>query len=157
MKGIEKIPKFNIEMVSDDDLYCDPFERFKIKLKILESNNLSDQIRLKSQGVKFSSVPYLYQNIERLDIKKNIKYYVLKIKSYILDCVSKIFDSKCDRLLKALVFRDRSRLTFDEKIAFSESGVFHFLAVSGFHFTLFTNILLNLLKFLKINRSVAYS
>lgn len=157
IKGIEKIPKFNIEMVSDDDLYCDPFERFKIKLKILESNNLSDQIRLKSQGVKFSSVPYLYQNIERLDIKKNIKYYVLKIKSYILDCVSKIFDSKCDRLLRALVFRDRSRLTFDEKIAFSESGVFHFLAVSGFHFTLFTNILLNLLKFLKINRSVAYS
>lgn len=157
VEGIEKIPKFNIEMISDDDIYCDPFERFKIKVKISENDSLSNQIRLKSQGIKFSSVSYSYQNIERFNTKKNIKYYILKVKSYILDHISKIFDSKCDRLLRALVFRDRSKLTYDEKIAFSESGVFHFLAVSGFHFSLIANILLNLFKILKVNRTIAYS
>lgn len=156
IEGIEKIPKFNIEMISDNDIYCDPFERFKIKVKILENINLSNQIRLKSQGIRFSSVLRPYQNIEILDRKKNLKYYILKMKSYILDRISEIFDSRCSRLLRAFIFRDRSKLTYDEKMAFSESGVFHFLAVSGFHFSLITNILLNLFNFFKINRLIAY-
>ena len=58
IEGIEKIPKFNIEMNSDDDIYCEPFEKFKVKVRILENNSLYSQVILKSRGIKFYSVLY---------------------------------------------------------------------------------------------------
>ena len=151
IENFDNLPKFKMELISSDDIYCDVFERFKAKIKV-RTINLREKIRLKSQGKYLSGSIYSYQTVEKLDQIKNPKYYALKIKEFLIDYTTKIFDSQSERLLRAILFRDRSRMTPEEKNIFSEAGVFHFLAISGFHFSIMIKILSNLFKLLNFNR-----
>lgn len=148
IENLENAPKFKMELLSSDDIYCDVFEKFKVKIKV-RSPDLKEKIKIKSQGKCLSGVVYSYHNIERLGKIKNLKYYILNAKQSLVDYTVKIFDTNCANFIRAILFRDRSKLTADDKDIFSKSGIFHFLAISGFHFSIMIKILFNLFKFLK--------
>lgn len=148
IENLENVPKFKMELLSSDDMYCEVLEKFKVKIKV-RSLDLKEKIKLKSQDKYLSGVVYSYHNIERLGKIKNLRYYILNAKQNLIDYTVKIFDTNCANFLRAILFRDRSKLTAYDKDIFSKSGIFHFLAISGFHFSIMIKILLNLFKFLK--------
>ena len=154
VKGV-KFPKFKAEIVSKDDLNLGLFQKFKTKINFFDNNNISNCLRLKSQGISISGSVIFYQPIETLETKKTFRYYILNFKEKIINYIDRVFAPECARLLRALFFRDRSKLTKNEKIWFERAGIFHFLAVSGFHFAIITQILNSFLSLFKINKKAS--
>jgi len=156
IKNFKKIPKFKMQLISQSDINCDIYQKFKAKIHVQENTNLKEFLRLKSQNIKLSGFVSSYEPIERLEIKKNINYYILKIKENLLNYITKIFDNQSEAFIRAFLFRDRSKLNSGEILLFSESGISHFLAISGFHLAIIINILLNLFKFLNFKKRFSY-
>ena len=156
IKNLKKVPKFKMQLISQSDINCDIYQKFKAKIHVQENINLQEYLKLKSQNIKLSGFIYYYEPIERLEIKKNINYYILKIKENLLNYITKIFDNHSEAFIRAFLFRDRSKLNSDEILLFSESGISHFLAISGFHLAIIINILLNLFKFLNFKKKISY-
>lgn len=157
IQNIKKIPKFKMQLISQSDINCDVYQTFKAKIHVQENTNLKEFLKLKSRNIKLSGFVSSYEPIERFETKKNINYYVLKIKEKLLNYITKIFDNRSEAFIKAFLFRDRSKLNSDEILSFSESGISHFLAISGFHLAIIANILINLFKFLNFKKKISYS
>ena len=156
IQNIKKIPKFKMQLISQSDINCDVYQTFKAKIHVQENTNLKEFLKLKSQNIKLSGFISSYEPIERFETKKNINYYVLKIKEKLLNYITKIFDNQSEAFIKAFLFRDRSKLNSDEILSFSESGISHFLAISGFHLAIIVNILINLFKLLNFKKKISY-
>lgn len=156
IKNFKKIPKFKMQLISQSDINCDIYQKFKAKIHVQENTNLKEFLRLKSQNIKLSGFISSYEPIERLEIKKNLNYYIFKIKENLLNYITKIFDNQSEAFIRAFLFRDRSKLNSDEILSFSESGISHFLAISGFHLAIIINILLNIFKFLNLKKRFSY-
>ena len=156
IQNIKKIPKFKMQLISQSDINCDVYQTFKAKIHVQENTNLKEFLKLKSQNIKLSGFVSSYEPIERFETKNNINYYILKIKEKLLNYITKIFDNQSEAFIKAFLFRDRSKLNSDEILSFSESGISHFLAISGFHLAIIVNILINLFKLLNFKKKISY-
>ena len=156
IQNIKKIPKFKMQLISQSDINCDVYQTFKAKIHVQENTNLKEFLKLKSQNIKLSGFVSSYEPIERFETKNNINYYILKIKEKLLNYITKIFDNKSEAFIRAFLFRDRSKLNSDEILSFSESGISHFLAISGFHLAIIVNILINLFKLLNFKKKISY-
>lgn len=117
---------------------------------------------------------YKYYNISRgnyltgsLDSYKDIKittneekplyYYALCIRRYMLDTIGRQLPKEQAGFVSAILLGDKSRLSSENKAAFSLAGISHIIAVSGFHLSVITQLMMLLFTALCAGRKRAAS
>lgn len=86
-------------------------------------------------------------SINKISISKNI-YYILKN-----NLSQRIKNSP---YLQAFILGDKSSISKEVSKSYQENGISHLLAISGMHITLLSQILLKILKKLKVNETTRY-
>ncbi len=117
---------------------------------------------------------YKYYNISRgnyltgnIDIYKDIKitsnenkplyYYPLCIRKYMLDTVNAQLPKEQAGFVSAVLLADKSRLSDESTSDFRAAGISHIIAVSGFHLSVITQLMLLLFTFICMGRKRAAS
>lgn len=147
-----QIPKFKMNLYSQNDLGVEPFRKFKIDVHTYEDINVKYCLYLKSQGIYLSGNATSPYNIEYLDEIKNIQKYIFDFRTKIINYSTRMFDSQSETLVKAFLFGDKKQLSHKTKELFYKSSVSHLLAISGFHFSLLTKSLYNFLKLFNLKK-----
>ena len=140
----------------------------KEKLKFLKEYSLGDKIII--NGIKnkltnntlentFNYKKYLYYNkiynlieITKLTKIQNNKNIFYKLKDYLYKRSNKL--SKTHPYIKSLLLGDNNYINIDIKETYKNNGISHLFAISGLHISLFSSILLYILKKLKLKESI---
>ena len=152
----EEVPKFNMILYSSIDLGVEPFRKFKVNINTLDDREIKRYLYLRSKCIYMSGVVQPHNDIEYLEEVSSLRKKIFNLREKTVDKLTRIFDSKCSELVKAMIFGDRNNLSKKTKTMFYRSGISHLLAISGFHFSLLTKILYNFLRFLRLKTRYSY-
>jgi len=165
--------KINIETITgqiinkkilEDEIELEIKGKEKVIIKTKENYNIGDLVELKGkiELPNKNTIPNLFNyknylkskninitikptSIKLLKQNKKIKY---KIKENIINYIEKY---KTKEYLKTFILGDNSNLEKNILTSYQTNGISHLFAVSGMHLSLFSNILLLILK--KINKN----
>ncbi len=90
-------------------------------------------------------------NIEKIKSNDNV---FLNIKSYFIDRIDKIKNTK--EYLYSFILGDSSKIDYNIKDTYQNNGISHLFAVSGMHVSLFMGMILFILKKLKVKDLISY-
>ena len=132
----------------------------EINLKLGDKIKVTGEFKYPSKATTkylFNYKKYLYHknilyivnatSINKISTSQNI-YYILKNKL--------LNRMKNSPYLQAFILGDKSSITQDVSKSFQENGISHLLAISGMHITLLSQIILKVLKKLKVNETTRY-
>ena len=132
----------------------------EINLKLGDKIKVTGEFKYPSKATTkylFNYQKYLYHknifyivnatSINKISTSQNI-YYILKNKL--------LNRMKNSPYLQAFILGDKSSITQDVSKSFQENGISHLLAISGMHITLLSQIILKVLKTLKVNETTRY-
>ena len=132
----------------------------EINLKLGDKIKVTGEFKYPSKATTkylFNYKKYLYHknifyivnatSINKISTSQNI-YYILKNKL--------LNRMKNSPYLQAFILGDKSSITQDVSKSFKENGISHLLAISGMHITLLSQIILKVLKKLKVNETTRY-
>lgn len=90
------------------------------------------------------------ENVERIETKKDIYFFIGKIKRYFTQKIEKQCGSNTEEFLKGILLGNTSEINDDIKDNFRKSSVSHILAISGLHVSyLLTSLKIFLSKIIK--------
>lgn len=169
-------PKINIETITgqimnkkilEDEIELEIKGKEKVIIKTKENYNLGDTLELKGkiELPNKNTIPNLFNyknylkskninitinptSIKLLKQNKKIKY---KIKENIINYIEKF---KTKEYLKTFILGDNSNLEKNILTSYQTNGISHLFAVSGMHLSLFSNILLLILKRINKNETI---
>ena len=170
--------KINIETITgqiinkkilEDEIELEIKGKEKVIIKTKENYNLGDTLELKGkiELPNKNTIPNLFNyknylkskninitikptSIKLLKQNKKIKY---KIKENIINYIEKF---KTKEYLKTFILGDNSNLEKNILTSYQTNGISHLFAVSGMHLSLFSNILLLILKKINKNETINY-
>ena len=170
--------KINIETITgqiinkkilEDEIELEIKGKEKVIIKTKENYNLGDTLELKGkiELPNKNTIPNLFNyknylkskninitikptSIKLLKQNKKIKY---KIKENIINYIEKY---KTKEYLKTFILGDNSNLEKNILTSYQTNGISHLFAVSGMHLSLFSNILLLILKKINKNETINY-
>ena len=170
--------KINIETITgqiinkkilEDEIELEIKGKEKVIIKTKENYNLGDTLELKGkiELPNKNTIPNLFNyknylkskninitikptSIKLLKQNKKIKY---KIKENIINYIEKF---KKKDYLKTFILGDNSNLEKNILTSYQANGISHLFAVSGMHLSLFSNILLLILKKINKNETINY-
>ncbi len=87
--------------------------------------------------------------------EKPLMKKVVDARRAIKNAVNRVVPGDCGALLTALIIGDKSGLSAEIMSNFRMSGITHIICVSGFHLSLWAMVILEILRFLKINERIA--
>lgn len=132
----------------------------EINLKLGDKIKVTGEFKYPSKATTkylFNYQKYLYHknifyivnatSINKISTSQNI-YYILKNKL--------LNRMKNSPYLQAFILGDKSSITQDVSKSYQENGISHLLAISGMHITLLSQIILKVLKKLKVNETTRY-
>lgn len=82
---------------------------------------------------------------------------ILKLRSAVRSAVIRTLPNENGRLAVALLLGDRSGLSAESSAAFSKIGITHIVCVSGFHLSLWSMLILKILRKTRMPRRLAYA
>lgn len=111
----------------------------------------------KAKGVFIGAYPQngLYTVTHIPESEKPFMKTVVDVREEIKNTVNRAVPGDSGSLLTALIIGDKSNLSSDIQNDFRMSGVTHIICVSGLHLSLWTMIILEILKLLKVNERIA--
>ena len=170
--------KINIETITgqiinkkilEDEIELEIKGKEKVIIKTKENYNIGDLVELKGkiELPNKNTIPNLFNyknylkskninitikptSIKLLKQNKKIKY---KIKENIINYIEKF---KTKEYLKTFILGDNSNLEKNILTSYQTNGISHLFAVSGMHLSLFSNILLLILKKINKNETINY-
>ena len=170
--------KINIETITgqiinkkilEDEIELEIKGKEKVIIKTKENYNIGDLVELKGkiELPNKNTIPNLFNyknylkskninitikptSIKLLKQNKKIKY---KIKENIINYIEKY---KTKEYLKTFILGDNSNLEKNILTSYQTNGISHLFAVSGMHLSLFSNILLLILKKINKNETINY-
>lgn len=81
----------------------------------------------------------------------------MKLRSAVRSAVIRTLPNENGRLAVALLLGDRSGLSAESSAAFSKIGITHIVCVSGFHLSLWSMLILKILRKTRMPRRLAYA
>ncbi len=111
----------------------------------------------KAKGVFIGAYPQngLYVVIRVPETEKPFMKNVVDLREAIKNTVNRAVPGDGGALLTALIIGDKSNLSSEIQQDFRISGITHIICVSGFHLSLWAMLILEILKFLRVNERVA--
>lgn len=111
----------------------------------------------KSNGVFIGAYPQsgLYDTVRIPDSEKPFMKTVIDVRHSVKNTLLKAVPGNGGALLTALIIGDKSSLSSDIQSDFRLSGITHIICVSGFHLSLWAMLILEILKFLKVNERLS--
>lgn len=97
---------------------------------------------LKSKGIRYTLSA---KRIEVTGYQRNLAYYIGKIRRMLRRRIETIFRADSP-MVKALIYGDREEITSEMKEIFSETGMSHIIAISGFHIGMIAVLSVKLFK-----------
>lgn len=129
----------------------------KFEMFTLGSTNEDFILSHKSNGLFMGAYSYA-ENFTVTNIPENDKPFAKKIidfRASVKDAVYRILPDDRGALAVALILGDKSRIPDDVTDNFNEVGITHLICVSGFHLSLWSFLILNILRKTGMNEKLA--
>lgn len=132
-----------IQLSSSKALNMDLYDKITAEVTLYEYDTSSYGNYNRSKGIQFSGYIHVYSdiNIEK-DSNKPLYYYALSLRQAISEKIEQLLPQKQSNFLQAVLLGNKNMYTADEKADFSAAGVSHIIAVSGFHLSVLTQMVL---------------
>lgn len=138
-----------IQVSSSKALNMDLYDNLTGQFTLYAYDDSSYGNYIHSKGIQFTGYFHVYEDMEIVSNEnKPLYYYALCIKRAVSEEIDSLLPQDISNFLQAVFLGNKSVYTADEKADFSAAGVSHIIAVSGFHLSVLTQLLLML--FLKI-------
>lgn len=105
--------------------------------------------------LSFSLYTYFHLKKPKENQKKKI-FFQNKIRNYIEKTFNKYLEKENKGLVFGLFLGDKTKLSFELKTIFRNTGLYHILAVSGLHITIFAFVMLVIFNIFQIPFSLRY-
>ncbi|MBQ9993557.1 MAG: ComEC/Rec2 family competence protein [Clostridia bacterium] len=111
-----------------------------------EASGFRSRSRLLSRGI--TATAYLAPNTEMTVTsgERNIEFYFARLRSSFSDAIDSLYSDDLAAMLKGIVYGDNSDMSADTLADFRLCGLSHLMAVSGLHLSLFTFVLMRVLR-----------
>lgn len=132
-----------IQLSSSKALNMDLYDKITAEVTLYEYDTSSYGSYNRSKGIQFNGYIHIYSdvNIEKIH-DKPLYYYALSLRQAISDKIEQLLPQKQSNFLQAVLLGNKNVYTADEKANFSSAGVSHIIAVSGFHLSVLTQMIL---------------
>ncbi len=111
----------------------------------------------KAKGVFLGAYPMTndFSVISIAEDDKPFAYKILDIRAKIKNAVYRVLPDERGALAVALILGDKSGLNYETLNNFNKIGISHIICVSGFHLSLWSMLILNILRKTKLNERLA--
>lgn len=156
--GYENIKNFRINLSTSDAIDADVYDRFtgNIHTFLIDNDFYYSKYSL-SKKIYLSAFLYDYEfnSVEKVNNKKSPYYYALKFREKMLSVTRFVLPERQASVANGILLGDKHSIPGDIKKDFLDVEVYHLLTVSGIHVSIVSQILIFILKRLKINQKIS--
>ena len=143
---------------SKSQISIKPYDMIKAKVRFYEKGDESYYYHSIAGGVFLrGSIDTDEEIVISEQREKPLYYYALMIRSSMTDIINSELSPERAGFVRALLLGDKTGLTADQSEAFRKAGISHIIAVSGFHLSVLTQLMMLVLYFLTLKRKRAAS
>ena len=147
--------KQNAKLTVFADLYdcrINDYFKFKGTVKVFENDYLwNSRDYYKSKGIYLEADELKYYEITENNDFSVIRFFK-DYTEYVKDFINKNLNEQPGSMLSAMMFGDKSLMSYDDKALFYRTGIGHILAVSGLHLVLFCGMFSYIFEILKLSK-----
>lgn len=155
----KEVKPFKIILKSHSALECDICDIFTGHAHISSiENDISQNYKMycKSRNIYAQAFFYSYMdNLIETPQQKSFLYYILSTRQNFSSNLRKIFQNKISSVTNALFLGEKNTIPYEIRLNFEKIGIYHLLTTSGIHVSIFVQIILWILKKIKLNKKAS--